>query len=145
MPTLREQMENSARAWKTDFDDYSAKVAEGKVAPNGEVGRMSLHAAKMAGLIRVMSQPAQDQATRNMLEGIGASGSGLMEPTPDGLISSPSASQVGTSSSGRKASGVTSLAFDREAMKALQHGALDRRITKASITSTTAPMAGIPQ
>jgi HK97 family phage major capsid protein len=145
MPTLREQMETSARAWKSDFDAYSERVAEGKIAPTEDVGRMSIHAAKMAGYIRAMSQPAPDQGTRNMLEGIGASGSGLMEPTQDGHIPSSSAPPVGAGSSGRRDSGVTSLAFGSEAMKALQAGALDRRITKASITSTTAPMAGIPQ
>ena len=102
-----------------------------------EMGALNAHRLRVNELVEAMCLPADSPQAAKFLGGLAG-----MYPGNSGVIPSSCPDRRSVVSAG---SALTTLAFGADAMKALQTGAQDRRITKTAITSTTAPMAGLPQ
>ena len=132
MATIREQLEIQARG----YEETRLRIDEAGVFSEADARALQGHAQGMVRLVEAMKTPADSPEGAKLL--------GLAGMHP-GNGDVPALSSAGRRSVVGAGSALTSLAFDSASMKALQSGAQDRRITRAAITSTTAPMAGIPQ
>ena len=133
MATIREQLEVEARGYETT----RLRIDNAGTFSEADARALQGHARSMVRLIDAMRLLADSPEAAKFLSGLAG-----MHPGNGGVIPSSGAGRRNVVGAG---SALTSLAFGAEEMKALQAGAQDRRITKAAITSTTAPMAGIPQ